>query len=110
MPEVPRPYSFAFVRTDLPVADQVVQVGHVCMEAGARWPGVERENLVVFGVDKGQLEYAMDRLAWLGIEWVEFHEPDEARPGEGPMGLTAICTRPSPGQPKALRLLKLWNV
>jgi hypothetical protein len=30
----PTPYMYVLVRQDLPLADQMVQVGHVCFEAG----------------------------------------------------------------------------
>lgn len=28
-------YNYVFVRKDIPLADQLVQVGHVCLEAGS---------------------------------------------------------------------------
>jgi len=28
------PYVYVLVRQDIPLADQIVQVGHICLEAG----------------------------------------------------------------------------
>lgn len=98
-------YTYVFVRTDIPVADQLVQVGHACLEAGSRFnqPGVF-SNLVLFGVSsQARLRDAAAWVEAVGIRCFAFFEPDDA------MGYTAVCTEPVVGDARLFfRRFKLW--
>ena len=83
-------YVYVLVRTDIPLADQIVQVGHVCLEAGFKYrrPN-ETSNLVVLSVDsENHLLASIEKLSLRGIQVVVFHELDDQ------MGFTAACTEP----------------
>ncbi len=78
------------VRTDIPLAQQIVQVGHACLEAGRRfaWPE-EPCHLVVLAVPTlADLQIAVERATLAGIRLAHFGEPDDS------LGLTAACTEP----------------
>ncbi len=94
------------VRTDIPLAQQVVQVGHACLEAGRRfdWPELPC-NLVVLGVaTQADLQIIVERVALAGVRLALFHEPDDD------LGLTAACTAPLTGPiRRILRRLPLWS-
>jgi len=94
------------VRTDLPLADQLVQVGHACLEAGRVFeqPG-EPCNLVVLRVDSEQaLREAATRCSLAGIRFVLFCEPDRG------IGQSALCTEPISGSARAVfRRYELWR-
>jgi len=78
------------VRTDIPLADQIVQVGHACLEAGFKFQKPNKTiHLVVVCVEsKIQLLAALERVNLRGIQFVLFHEPDDQ------MGYIAACTQP----------------
>jgi hypothetical protein len=95
------------VRTDLPLAHQIVQVGHACLEAGRQFAQpTQPRNLVVLGVDSElQLRATIEHAASLGIHFAAFHEPDDA------MGLTAACSEPVTGiARRAFRRMSLWRI
>lgn len=94
------------VRTDIPLADQVVQVGHACLEAAWRsGPPPEPCNLVVLALpSQAALQDALERLAAAGIAMVSFSEPDDD------LGLTAACSAPISGRERAIfRRYRLWG-
>ena len=94
------------VRVDIPIADQIVQVGHVCLEAGRRYMGSgATPNLVLLGVAcERQLLDALGRLDARGIGYAVFHEPDDQ------MGYTAACTEPLSAERGAeFRRMRLWK-
>jgi hypothetical protein len=94
------------VRTDLPLADQVVQVGHACLEAGRRFAQpAEPCHLVVLSIPSAAHLHDAVALAELaGIRCAVFHEPDDG------MGDTAACTEPIPSrQRRAFRRYPLWG-
>ena len=78
------------VRTDIPLADQIVQVGHACLEAGFRYQKPDETiHLVILAVDsENDLLGSIEKLGLRGIQAVIFHEPDDQ------MGFTAACTEP----------------
>ena len=100
------PTAFALVRTDLSLADQIVQLGHACLEAGRRftWPA-EPATLVVCAVDsQTALRDTLEDVRLRAIEAAAFVEPDRD------LGLTAACTGPlDPRHAKGLRRLRLWR-
>lgn len=91
------------VRTDIPLADQVVQVGHACLEAGRRFVWQDGTHMVVLAVpDLERLLRALERLDRAGTRYALFDEPDDQ------MGFTAACTEPVQTCP-ALKGYKLWR-
>ena len=78
------------VRTDIPLTDQIVQVGHACLEAGFKFrKPSEIVNLVVVGIEsKIHLLTTLERMSLSGVQFVLFREPDDQ------MGFTAACTKP----------------
>lgn len=94
------------VRTDIPVADQSVQVAHVCLEAGYRF-GRPTETLPLVLLAVPSEAYLRDAVAWIeasGAHCVIFVEPDDA------LGCTAVCTEPlGPSYRRILRKLPLWQ-
>jgi hypothetical protein len=109
MPEPPVAlhYVYVLVRTDLPLADQIVQVGHACLEAGRRFHQPQgAPHLVVLSVrSQAQLRDAVREAEAMGVRCVLFDEPDDA------MGHTAACTGPITGLHRPLfRRFRLWEV
>ncbi len=75
---------------DIPLADQIVQVGHACLEAGFKFQKPnEIIHLVVVCIEsETQLLSALEKIALRGVQFTLFHEPDDQ------MGFTAACTEP----------------
>lgn len=94
------------VRTDIALEQQIVQVGHACLEAGRRfdWPDTPC-NLVVLGVaNVSDLRAAIERVQLAEVRVALFYEPDHQ------LGLTAACTEPISGAFRRLfRRFALWN-
>jgi hypothetical protein len=94
------------VRTDIPVADQIVQVGHVCLEAGFKFPKPnEVIHLIVLCIGSEiQLLSALEMFGLQGIHYIVFQEPDDG------MGFTAACTEPLNANYRGrFRKFQLWN-
>ena len=87
---MPSLHAYVLVRTDIPLADQIVQVGHACMEAGFKFAKPDLPvNLVLLCVDsETQLLQELERMRLRGIQFALFNEPDDD------MGFTAACTDP----------------
>ena len=81
------------MRTDLPLAGQLVQVGHACLEAGWRFAQPDSPcRLVVLAVsNEPALLAAVARAEARGIRCWVFYEPD------GVPGYTAACSEPVAG-------------
>jgi hypothetical protein len=86
-------FTYVVVRTGIPLADQVVQVGHACLQAGCQFEQPEdATHLVVLGVPTQMALYEVSmRCKQAGIQHLLFYEPDDA------MGHTALCTEPIMG-------------
>ena len=96
------------VRRDLPLAAQIVQVGHACLEAGRRFVQATAApcHLVVLEVPhRAALLDAADRLDAAGLPYVLFWEPDDA------LGFTALATRPvtTEQERRLIRRYPLWR-
>lgn len=88
----------------MPIADQMVQVGHVCYEAGLKFHADDNTYMVLCQVasQEGLFDAEM-RLNYLGIETHKFYEPDNN------LEYTALCSRPVSGEErKIFRKYKLW--
>ncbi len=102
----PRLAVIAVVRTDIPLADQMVQVGHTCLAAGHCFEQPDDSgHLMVMAVPSLAALYEVSaRCKVTGIRHVLFYEPDEG------MGYTALCTEPIMGEVRrVLRKLPLWG-
>ncbi len=98
---------YVLVRTDLDLADQVVQVGHACFEAGQRFgQSGPTPLLVVLAVGaEAEMAGALEEIRLRGVKAVGFIEPDRG------LGLTAACTEPisTPAHKRPLRHRPLWT-
>lgn len=94
------------MRTDIPLADQIVQVGHACLEAGFKFRRPDEVvNLVIVGVESEvHLLAALERMSLHGIQFVVFHETNDQ------MGFTAACTKPlTVAYRREFRSFPLWK-
>jgi predicted transcriptional regulator YdeE len=93
------------VRKDIPVADQIVQVGHAAQSAAREFEYQDNTHMVVLQVPDGQaLTEAMVHIERHEIKYAKFHEPDED------MGYTALCTEAITGNSRhCMRKFKLWS-
>lgn len=107
---------YVFVRTDLVLPQQAVQVGHAAAEAGSLFyrpaeHGVASLILLQVADDKA-LRHANNLLAERGIQSIAFFEPDQDAtqlPGS-PVGYSAIGTQPVPISDWGFfRKWRLWN-
>lgn len=91
----------------MPLATQIVQVGHACLEAGNKFkqPEGEPSYLVVLEVkDKDALLEAISRTNFYGVQITPFYEPDYD------LGYTAACTEPVEGETKRVfKKYPLWK-
>lgn len=100
-------YCYIWVRGDIEVAQQIVQVGHVSSLAAWRYgEDVVKANFVVFKVaDYDELVEVESRLEFEEIEYQSFYELDNC------IGLTSLCTKPLEKDkvPSWIRKLDLWK-
>lgn len=94
-----------FIRTDIPIPNQIVQVGHVCYEAGLKFNAKDNTYLVLF---QSESEDELKEIeSWLNFNEIDTHvffEPDNN------MGYSALCTQPVSGSlRKIFRRYKLYN-
>lgn len=98
-------YTYVIVRTDIPLADQIVQACHASQESGfAHTPMLEDPpvNIVLFQVEN-QMKL-LDVASKLHLTHKLFFEPDDQ------MGYTALATLPTKERKiKLFRRLKLWG-
>jgi len=97
-------YIYVMVRKDLPIWDQIIQVGHACYEAGhlyhKSWSKDTHLILLQAEYEK-ELMSMSENMTKSGIHHTTFYEPDPAQEvSEDPMGLTAICSEPLRGDIK----------
>ena len=80
-------YCYCIVRSDLSAAQQIVQLGHACLEAGSRFDHPPNTPLVVLKVknERKLLDAAVD-LSEAEIQYSCFYEPDYG------IGYSAIAT------------------
>lgn len=99
------PYCYVFIRTDIPLADQGVQIGHATLEAGKFFKHPDNTHMIVLQLPgQEELNEAGDKLMMRDIEFVKFFEPDDE------MGHTAIATEPVYGSKRKLfQKYELWQ-
>lgn len=107
---------YVFVRTDLTLPQQAVQLGHAAAEAGSLFYRPEEHgvaSLILLQLsDLAALHKAQAALAKQGIVFTTFNEPDQdtTRAEGTPVGLSAIGTRPmKPSEWAFFRKWRLWN-
>jgi hypothetical protein len=85
-------YIYTFIREDISPAQQIVQLGHACHEAGKLLPHLEFKQpsslILLSAKDEQDLEMIARKIDCAGIDFYMFYEPDNG------MGHSAICTRP----------------
>lgn len=99
-------YIYVIVRRDIPLADQIVQVGHACFEGGLTFSFLGDSCNLVLAEAQNQEELCriQAKINSLGIKNVIFWEEDES------MGYTAICTEPIEDKNRGkLRGLAMWR-
>jgi len=98
-------YIYTFIREDLSPEQKIIQIGHACHESGKRTQDEEISSLVLLSVENEQdLKNISEELDMKGIEHYMFYEPDF-----GPMGYTALCTRPIT-EKREQRLFRKWKL
>ena len=97
---------YVFVRADISLPDQIVQVGHACLEAGHHFKQPKEPcNLVLLSVSSEEhLREAVEQAELAGVQSFVFYEPDNG------LGLTAACTEPITGSiRRVFRRIALWQ-
>lgn len=98
-------YIYTFIRKDLSPEQKIVQIGHACHEAGNTFVISSFSSLVLLDAENEQdLKNIAEELDMKGIDHYAFFEPDF-----GPMGYTAICTKPI-AEKREQRLFKKWKL
>ena len=94
-----RKYIYVVVRTDIPLADQIVQVGHACFEAGIKFGEPDCHMVLLQTDNEHNLNKIIQKLTDYDIQSVVFYEPDSVSDDTtDPMGHTALCTEPLRGK------------
>ncbi|MNR71488.1 hypothetical protein D3C71_21140 [compost metagenome] len=100
-------YVYALIRRDIPLSQQLVQVGHAALEAGRHHYGQDDPiaSFIVLEVpDREALMTAAGKLQKNGIEHTVFFEPDFG------MGQSALASRPVSGKERhVFRRWPLWR-
>lgn len=99
---------YVFVRTDLPIQQQMVQSNHAALEAGIFFGDKEQDepsSLIVIAVkNQAKLEKAMKDVEAKGIKLIPFEEPS------WDYGLTAFGTEPLTQEERVLlKRYQLWK-
>jgi hypothetical protein len=101
-------HTYVFVRADLPLADQVVQVGHACLEAGRRFeqPPTLGHVVVLSVPSQRELLSATARVRMAGIRCLVFSDPDLSILRQE----TAACSEPvSADDRRVFRRFSMWR-
>lgn len=103
------PYTYCFVRKDIPVAYQIVQACHACLERGLTLEQDKKPKetsfLILFEVkDEKALLKVAQYLDENSVSYEKFFEPDYDT------GYTALATEPVYGEGRNLfKRFKLWK-
>lgn len=104
------PYTYAFIRKDLPIHAQIVQASHAALEMGLKIEGERKPKQTSFLImleakDERQLLDIAGFLDEQNIDHHMFFEPDQPIASN-----TSICTEPIYGdQRKLFKKFKLWK-
>lgn len=98
-------YIYVVVRKDIPVEDQMVQVGHACFDAGKKF-GLKGVHLVLLEVENVfDLHSLWDDMENAKIQYCQFWEDNLVTDYLGfkhEMGYTAFCTQPISGKKRQI--------
>ena len=97
-------YTYAVVRSDVPLGDQFCQLGHACLTSGRKFKVPYESNIVCSYVKNEEALFKLaDKLESNGIKFHLFYEPDINEH-------TAICTegihRSNKGILRKIQLIK----
>lgn len=82
-------YTYVFVRRDLPMVQQIIQVGHACHEAAALLKTTEAPHICLFEVaNEAELLRIRAELKQKRVRFAYFYEPDDGT------GFTALASIP----------------
>ncbi len=97
---------YAFVRRDIPLADQMVQVGHICIEGHTKFKYPSNSNLVLFQIqDERELLELSCTLDEENIKHTMFYEPDDT------MAYTTLITEALESKHKySFKKYQLWEL
>jgi len=100
-----KPYTYTFIRKDISLEQQLVQLAHATLEAGFRFEKpIETSFLILLEVqDQDELIVASKILEDSDIDFHMFYEPDND------MKFSAICTRPVYGN-RERKLFRQWKL
>jgi len=107
---------YVFVRKDIPIFAQAVQVGHACLEAGRLFHddfSRHTSHLVLLRVkDEWELEKVMKVCSAEDARYHCFFEPDRDSLGGEDPSFTALCTEPllKKDWAEVFESYELWNV
>lgn len=88
-----RRYVNVFIRKDIPLVDQMVQIGHSCLLAGAAFDPRAKDFLHLYQVeDESELIRIMTELDLACIMYRVFYEPGNASGDK--LGYTSLATEP----------------
>ena len=102
-------YFYIFIRTDLSLAQQIIQANHATYQMAATYPRHNKTttpSIVLVGVPhKTALERVIQKLQLNNINHTPFIEPD------WDMGLSAVATTPNltEEQHNALKNYNIWR-
>lgn len=98
-----KPYTYIFIRSDIPTEYQIVQASHAALEAGNEFAQSEETSFMVLLGAKSEtkLKNIAEYLGIHDIKFKMFHEPDYGT------GYTAICTEQIFGEQR--KIFKKFN-
>ena len=90
MTQIQKNYCYTFIRTDLPIEQQIVQAAHSAMESGREFPAPATPTHLILleAKSQSQLEHIAADLRERNIKFSLFWEPDWNR------GYTSLTTEP----------------
>ena len=106
LPDLGTPYIYVFIRKDIPLADQIVQVGHLGHIAGRTFQHPTTTNLVLLQIESQKDLLDVGRyLRKTRIKYITHWEPDDN------MGYSGIATEAIYGKQRDhFRRFKLWKI
>lgn len=98
-------HIYTFIRQDISPAQQIVQIGHACYEAGKRFDDLGHISSLVLLAARNEehLKQISETLDMRNIDHYAFYEPDYG------MGHSAICTRPITDK-RERAIFKRWEL
>jgi hypothetical protein len=98
-------YIYVFVRQDIPLAEQIVSVGHAAFHLGQVIPENGIPNLIVVGVPHAKaLDKARAKMLEANINFHFWEDPDTQH------GVTAVASHPLTKNEKGvLANYRLWS-